>query len=635
MLDWMNPISFLQTIIKVSVVWIAFYGAGHLVEKLLKIKKLFPLLPKEVSGILLLIVIEILLSLLGVMNRTVTSIFLLLFAIPGIFLLFGKLKYIDRTRRLTLFELLVSSSLLIVVVLNLTYASTPNLGFDDPLITYAVQPDRWLNTGRIHWIEETVFSAFPLTYEMIAVWPASLAYDRLNQISVLQVFQMVMLFIAIFRGMQIIEIRKKLRIPLAITILLCSLLFYWCSLAKTDTTAIFFSTIALTAAIREISDRSFKPYTSWFAMGLALATKQTSYVVLIPFMLYAGFRIYKSKSTVKLVAITSLILIPGAFGLRTMIKTGSPTYPVHPFSFLLKDQWKLLPPPEELQELNNRDSALHAESDYNLLKNIGIFLISFEGIIFIMIGGFVVAIVDKNRSWLFFVPILLYFAAAIYVFWPPWWGVKYTILIFPFVALLGTKLLQSRKNFSLIYLMSVGFLSFIIPGYFIDYSKVYSINLKLSVTKPVLTGNWDTSAGYKFNIESPEGLTQMWLNSYLTENSRILSLHEEKRYFCDHQIFVGWRFPETQPLYLDNTLEEECTILNNMGIDYVTFYRQDPCIMKMENRLEILDHIGRNDILEPIITVASDYFVCRYNPPTVHSSTGQKRNANRQSLYHE
>ncbi len=615
MLDWMNPLSFFQTIIKVSVVWVAFYGAGSVVEKYTGIKKLFPLLPREISGMLLLFFVEILLSLFGVMNRTFVPILLLLFAIPGMLLLLKKARHILGTYKFSLTGLLGSLFLLFVVIINLTYASAPNLGFDDPLITYAVHPDRWLNSGQIHWIEETAFSGFPLTYEMIAVWPASLASDRLNQLSVLQIFQMTMLFIALFRGMQIIEIKKKLRIPVAITVLLCSLLYYWSSLAKTDTAAILFSTIALTSVIREISDRSLKPYTSWFAMGLALATKQTSLVVLLPFLLYGGYRIYKNRLNTILTALSCLLLFPAAFGLRTMLKTGSPTYPVHQIDFLVKDEWRLTQPPEEMQEWNNRTSDIYSESDYSPLKNIGIFLISFEGILFIMLGGLGIALSRKDRSWFLVIPVVAYFVAAIFAFWPPWWGAKYAILIFPFVALLGAKLLQPSKTFSTVYLLFVMILSFVLPGYIIRSEMFYSGHFKLSMAKSVLSGHWDDTSGFQYNITSSEGMTQMWLNSSLTENSIILSLHEEKRYFCDHQVIVGWRFPKTLPLYLDNTLEDECAILDNIGVEYVTFYRSDPCVAQLENKLLILDHIGNDDILEPIITVSDGYLVCRYNSP--------------------
>lgn len=226
MLDWMSPLAFLQTIIRVGIVWVAFYGAGHVVERILPVRKLFRLLPKEISGALFLILLEIPLSILGIMNRTITPILLLLFSFLGMLLLVKKVRNLEKSKNKNIIQLIGLIALIAVAILNLTYASMPNLLFDDPLITYAVQPDRWLNSGRIHWLEETTFSGFPLTYEMMAVWPASLSSDRIDQLSVLQVFQMTLLFFALFRGMQIIQIRRKFRIPLAITVLLCSMLYF-------------------------------------------------------------------------------------------------------------------------------------------------------------------------------------------------------------------------------------------------------------------------------------------------------------------------------------------------------------------------------------------------------------------------
>jgi len=66
-------------------------------------------------------------------------------------------------------------------------------------------------------------------------------------------------------------------------------------------------------------------------------------------------------------------------------------------------------------------------------------------------------------------------------------------------------------------------------------------------------------------------------------------------------------------LYLENSLEEELAILDGLGVDYVGFYRSDPAILKQEEKLAILDHIGVGDILEPVIIVDGGYLLCRYN----------------------
>jgi hypothetical protein len=605
MLDWISPLVFFQTIIRVAVVWVAFYGAGHFVEKFFHIRKLFPLLPKEISGALFLILLEIPLSLFGIMNRTVTPILILLFSVPGMLLLVRKLRTREKAGKAPVLQIIGIIALLAVAFLSLTYASMPNLTFDDPLITYAVQPDRWLNSGRVYWLQD----------EMLAVWPASLSSDRLDQLSMLQVFQMTLLFLALFRGMQLMDIKKKFRATLAFIVLICSMMYYWCSLAKTDTAAILFCTLALASVIREMSERTIKPYSSWLFMGLALATKQTSILVFFPFLLYGGFRLWKESWGVKLTALACLALIPGIFGIRTMLKTGSPSYPVYQIPFMVKDDWKLIAEPEEITMINNRDSELYENRNFSLLKHIGIFLTSMEGILLLLLGGLGVSLFQKNRNWMLFLPLFAYFAVAIVVMWPPWWGAKYSILIYPFVALMGVRALQTRELFSSFYLPGVCIVSFIVPGFIAVPTLVFPASYRYTVAKSVIQGDWDMQFGYKVYPSTPEGEMQMWLNSFITEPSIILSIHEEKRYFCDHTIYVGWRHPATQGLYLDNTLEEECAILDELGIDYVTFYRSDPCIMEMENRLAILNHIGYDDILEPLITGSNGFLVCRYNSP--------------------
>lgn len=611
----MSPLAFLQTIVRVSIVWVSFYGAGYFIDKYFNTKKLFPLLPREISGALFFILLDIPLSLLGILNRTVAPFILLLFSVPGLLLLVRKLRNRENSEKVTVMRIIGTAALLAVVILNLTYASMPNLQFDDPLITYAVQPDTWLNSGRIYWIEENEFSGFPLIYEMLAVWPASLSSDRMDQLSVLQVFQMSLLFLALFRGMQLMEIKKKFKTPLAFIVLICSMLYYWCSLAKTDTAAILFCTLALASLIREISDRSIRPYSSWFFMGLALATKQTASLVLIPFLMYGVFRLWKESWRVMVTAFLFIAFAPGLFGIRTMLKTGSLTYPAYYVPSMVKKEWILIPEPDEIAMLNNRDSELYDNRNTSLLKLIAIFPTSMEGILLLILGGFVVSLFQMNKSWVLFLPLVAYFIVAIVVLWPPGWGAKYSILIYPFVALLGVKMIQYKDRFGSFYIPIVCIISFIVPGFIIAPTIVFPAAYRYSVTNSIIRGDWDAEFGYKVIPSSGEGMTHMWLNSFLTEPSTILSLHEEKRYFCDHAIYVGWRHPVTQYLYLDNTLEEECAILDELGIDYVTFYRKDPMFLDMENRLRLLDHIGVDDILKPMVIVSDDFLVCRYNSP--------------------
>lgn len=612
----MNPLTFAQTLIRVLAVWSAFYGLGHFLRKPLRVKSVFPLLPKELIGIILMIFIAIILSALRVMNRTVVPVVLVALAIPGFVVMLHSFMYRLRQLKVSIYNVVFAILLFLIVIVNLAYSSTPNLGFDDPLITYAVQPDRWLNSSKIYWIEETVFSGFPLTYEIMAVWPASLSTDRIDQLSVLQVFQMSLLLVAIFRGMQILRIKQKHKLPTASIVLLCSLLFYWGTLAKTDMAALLFCTLALISAIRESSDpKSYPQYTSWLLMGLALSTKQSSLMVLIPFLLYKALPFVKFSMRVRLLSLAFLAIPPMSFAVRTMIHTGSPTYPVYTVSSLVKSEWELIPIPSEIQLWNVRDSEIHHESHYSVVKHIAIFLGSMEGILLLIAGGLTVCLIYKRKQLPLLIPVFVFWVIAIIVVWPPWWGVKYITPFIPFTGLLGVYLLQEKDRLASIFIPSTCILSLFIPSFLVTTPAVFPVPGRCRVTASILTGNWNESSGFNYALSTPEGMTHMWLNSALTESSTILSLFEEKRYFCDHKVYVAWRHPFTLKLFLENTIEEECRILDEIGAEYVIFNRSDPLVLGLENRLVLLDHIGTDNILSPWISPYGNFTVYRYNSP--------------------
>lgn len=612
--EWLSPWVFLQTMARMTVVWLAFYGTGKLLVKPLRIDKIFPLLPSELVGLIVLVVLTIPLSLTGIMNRTVCPLILVVLAIPGTLFTYGSLRDRLPFKKPRIVSMFLGAFMLFILLLNFANASMPNLAFDDPLITYAVQPDRWLNQGGIYWLEETGFSGFPLLYEMTAVWPASISSDRINQISVLQVFQMSMLALAVFRGLSTMRIKKNLWFPVAAIVFLTTSMFNWCAIAKTDTMAILFCTMALVSSVRQRQkDFSGSPLSSWLYMGMALATKQTAVLVLIPFCLYSAgsfFKAYSSKW--RILGIISLMAIPGAFAVRTMIKTGSPTYPVNQISFLVRDDWRLVEPPENTT-VNTRSSYLYEHRYFPLLKHIGIFFAYMEGNILLLIAGVLVSIAaGRWKDAAAAIPVLVYGAAAIAVFWPPWWGSKYSILVYPFIALLGARMLQSARGGALTTVLIV-IPSFVIPGFFIVAGDGKAMAYRWTILESIVQGRWDTESGYRMYMSTPEGMTHMWANSALPHDSVILSLHEEKRYFFDGSVIVGWRHPLGQRLYLQNSLEEELDILDRLSVDYVGFYRNNPAVLDQEGKLEILDHIGTGDILEPVIMVNGNYLLCRYD----------------------
>jgi len=610
MLDWMSPLSFFQSVLRVAIIWLAFYGSGQLVRHRLGLDKAFPLMPAELTGLITFVLLTVPLSFLGILNRIVCPVLMLVFSLPGLLMVYARFRDSRTLRKPDALQILFGLVFVLVLILNFTYASMPNIAFDDPLITYAVQPDRWLNSGRIFWLEETVFSGFPLFYEMTAVWPASMASNSLNQLSLLQVFQMSLLLLATLRSMSILQVNKRFWLPVLSVVLLTTSLYNWCSLAKTDTMALFFSTLAIACAIQQQS-KGFtgSPFTSWFVMGLALATKQTALIMLIPFTLYSIKSYLSYSRNIKILAIALLIVVPGLYGIRTMIMTGSPTYPFYSVSRMLDDDW-VLHHPEEQKLFNDRSSLIHESKAFPLLKQVGIFFGHMEGNILLLAAGFLFALGRRDwRDAALAIPLLVAFGAAIAVFWPPWWGYKYSILLYPFSGVLGAKLIDSSKNgltvISVILALSIG-----IPGFVAVAGDGQPFARRLLVASSVLRGKWDSSTGYSVMPSSPENSTQLWANSALPENSTILSLHEEKRYFFNGRVIVGWRHPISQDLYLDNTIEDEMSILNELGVDYVGFYRSNPLLLDQENRLRMLDSIGVGSILEPVIII-EDYLLCR------------------------
>lgn len=613
MFDWLSPWAFLQTMARAAVVWLAFFGAGRMLRKPLRMDRAFPLVPSEIVGLLAFVLLTVPLSLLGVMNRTVCPVIIVLMAIPGALFTYGEIRDRFPLPKPKLLTLLLGAFMLFVLLLNFTNASMPNLAFDDPLITYAVQPDRWLNRGSIYWLEETAFSGFPLLYEMTAVWPASLSTDRMNQLSVLQVFQMSMLVLAVSRGLSLMRIRKSLWLPVSVIALLTTPLYYWCSFAKTDTMAILFCTFALASAVRQ-GDSSFtgSPLSSWLFMGCALATKQTSILVLLPFLLYSTKGFLRQSWKYKAGSIFVLAMVPGTFAVRTMLKTGSPSYPVYPVNSMVREGWELEDPSDNVT-VNTRSSYLYEHKDFPLAKHIGIFFAYMEGNILLLLAGLTATVfLMRWKDASLVLPFLVYSLVAIAAFWPPWWGSKYSILIYPFTALIGARMLSYARASTAV---AVGLIipSFIVPGFIAVAGDPRPFAYRFQVTESVIRGEWQGGTTYRMLMSTPEGMTHMWANTALPPGSVIFSIHEEKRYFYDGTVIVGWRHPLGQVLYRNNSLEDELAILNSLNVDYVGFYRENPAVLEQERDLNILDHIGYGDILEPVIIVDGGYVLCRYN----------------------
>lgn len=612
MLDWLDPLRFLESLLRVGVTWSAFYALGYFARRKFSVSRLLPLVPAEIIGASGFLLVAVILSLFGVLNRTITPILLMISSIPGFFLVLRKFKVISSLRYKSVFTSILFILVLFVTILNLANASMPDLLFDDPLITYAVQPDRWLNNGHIYWLDDTQFSGFPLVYEIISVWPASLSYDRLDQLSVLQVFQVSFLLLALYRGSQLLKMRLYLRLAASLVVLLCTMIYYFGKMAKPDGAALLFCTLALLASYREMKDRSFIPLSSWFLLGLALATKQSALLALIIAIPWGIVRLRVEPIKQILFAVLLLITPSCIFAARTILVTGSPTYPVYYFPSLVKEEWLLSEPPDEIITLNDRDSEVY--SSYSTIKNIALFFACMEGIFLLFLFGAAMQLFHRDiYNMLALTPIILYFLVSLVIMWPPWWGAKYSMPIYPFLAILGASFIAKSNKFVKITVAFILCISIIVPGFIIAPTITYPALYRYTVLKSIIMGKWDIDSGYVITTSTPDGMMGMWLNSYLTEPCRVLSLHEEKRYFFTHELFVGWRHPFTQSIYDYNSIYEECAVLEALKFDYVVFYRNDPGFLRVEDRLQILGRIGNDDILCPLAEI-DGLVLCRFTP---------------------
>jgi hypothetical protein len=579
----------LWIVVRVAAFWAAVYGYGRLAGKLTGRFKA----PVLFLGLISLLVLSVPLSLAGLFNRTVLTILLCSGTIPALLHLTPKLRY-RKLRRLPGLTLCVIGGItLFFVTTNLLRASEPHSN-PDALVTYAVQPDRWLEEGRIYYIEECIFSGFPMTGEILASWQASLAASRTDTLSLLQVFQMSMLLAAAGTAWRILGKGRK---GLLICISACmatSMLAGWASLPKIEMTVLYFSTVALASILRNLSERNlnFDP-VPFLAMGLALSTKYTAYVLLPSFILGAlALRINRSRRII-LPAMLLLLLPPAVFAVRTAMHTGAPFYPKGP-SFLPADSAHMLGHAPEVLRLKEANTApldlLVNTSPDGFFTNVSALFSSWglPGLIFLLgIAG----LLKKRRLGDAAVPIaviLLYAFIAVFAFNPIRWGAKYAFLVLPLLAALGTRWSKDLTSPRLtMYAAAVLLLvtSSIIPRakYLLDFpNKSDSLDFRypdLVAVRPL----------------------HEWCNANLPEGTRLLSMWKRERYFSDHTVIVAENHPVSRILFFENSLEREIELLKDLSVDYVYCSTDDPLPGNLE---ESVPFLSEQSLLEPVIEVS-------------------------------
>ena len=594
--DILNRIlELLWIVVRLTVFWFAVYGYGDIVRRYMK--KIGFESPVEFAGIVSLLALSIPLSLIGVFLRPVLAALLSAGAVFKIVTSVRKCKRI-RFKFLRIHGLILLLLTGFILLSNTFRASEPQTN-PDALITYAVQPDRWLSSGRIYYIEESMFSGLPAAGEILAAWPASLSQSNIDQLSLLQLFQMSMLLFSAVAAWKILGRGKN---GLLITVTACmatSMLCGWASLPKIEMTALYFSTVAICLIYRGYlrKDGKFDP-VPFFAMGLALSTKLTAYV-LLPSFLFLSFAIpvYRRLKTV-LVWGAVLSIIPLAFALRTMIHTGAPFYP-HSVSFLKADEDHYLPEVPRITELARENTApndlLVNREPETLLTNISELITSWGLPALLFLLGMASLAMRRKLSgaMLPLAAVLIYALIASVAFNPLRWGAKYAFLMSPFMAAIGTRWTEEltfpRISFY-VFLLIVVLTSSLQPrfGYVFAYPGMSS---SLDFRPP--------------NVVMVKALHE-WCNDNLPEGTRLLSLWKRERYFSDHTVIVLENHPLGRRLFLVDELEEEMELLQRMSIDYIYFQSSDPMPGDLEYYIQFL----QSDRYE-YVTEVSGFTLCR------------------------
>jgi hypothetical protein len=588
----------LWILVRIGGFWIAVSGLGRITR--IGIRRFGYDAPAIFLGLISLLVLSVPLSLLGLFNRSVLSFILITGALLHLFYLFSRKRIPFNFKYPGFHTLILLLITVFIVITNTLRASEPQTN-PDALTAYAVQPDRWLSSGRIYYIEESMFSGLPSVGEILAAWPASLSSSRTDQLSLLQVFQMCMLLFSAIAAWKILGMGRK---GLLITVIACmatSMLNGWASLPKIEMTALYFSTVAMCLIYRGYIQRDgkFDP-VPFLAMGLALGTKLTAYILLPSFLMLAYVIPIHRKLKIMFVWCVILTVIPLTFAVRTMIYTGAPFYPLS-ISFFSADEDHFLPEIPEMTLLARENAApndllVNTEPE-PLFVNVSE-LISSWGLpaLLFLLGMFSLTMRGKLSSAL--IPlsaVLVYCLIASLVFNPLRWGAKYAFLMSPFLAAIGTRW---TKN---LVLPRISFYAFLIV---MVLTSSLLPRFRYAITFPGMSSSLDFRPP---NIVIVKALHD-WCNTNLPEGSRLLSMWKRERYFSDHDVIVIENHPLGRRLFLADSLEEEMELLDLMDIDYVYYQTSDPMPGDLENSMNFLF----SDQLE-IISEVGGFTLCRIN----------------------
>jgi hypothetical protein len=605
-----RSIGAILVLIRIAVVWLSIYGAGSLLSRLLSrfawSREL--LIGNVLAGLLVYLFILPALSLAGAMTRPVVATLVIVLAIPGGIGMIPELRKLHQPVGRE-WPLLIPLSLFTAFLCagNMARAVRPN-DHSDAQITYAVQPDRWLDAGRIYFLEETEFSAMPLVGEIVALPAASLSSGRMDQLSLLQAFQMTMLFASlIYASIKLGAGRWGVLIALAAGAA-CPMLAGWGALAKTDMTATLLVTIALSSGHCAASSKSILPAGACLAFGLAAATKLTVWLLFPTFLLFWSLSDYKATQF-RHVALCILVLFtfPVVFAARSFIHTGTPFYLVAVPGFHPNPQW-INPQVPILDGMTRR------MLDPLPLELIHLFR-SWNSVLVLFLTGLAAAFASRNLRRGILVALggmVLFSAITLFALRPLAMGAKYALPVLPFAAAVGGTWISSSR--------------WKIPGLILAVALICLVT-PISPRAGFLSSFITSSSPLQFDSDtyrSPR-LIQEWANEHLPTGSRLLSLFSAERYFSDFEIICARTHPGARDLFLVEGLENELEILHSLGITHVYFDKEDPMEVKLlrlnywappdsapnlAGELDILDNVGDDKALVPMKTV-DGFLICR------------------------
>lgn len=591
-----QAITALLILLKVLLPLAAFIGMGRLLCRCIP-----PLrrcrLPAFPTGMVFYLLLSFVLSLLNTLTPPVLVVFMAIGALIAV-LSIDNLPAWTKTGWGTV-SVALGALALFLTATNLARAARPNQ-HSDPLITYAVQPDRWLDEGSIHFLEETKFSLAPMVGETLALWPTALGDSRLERLSLLQVFQMSMLLASLlYVGTR----ASKLTGPVTVFAIVsagmaASKLAGWGALAKVDMTMLFFVTAALTEGYRGRNNSSM--VMAFLLMGLAAGTKHTAWLVVPTFLLYSRKHLAKLTKRQWGLSIALFLLIPLGYMVRTYAHSGS----------LIFAAGRSFPPAEGFWRAVSVPSLAILE-DYpsaGILANLRDLFLGWSIPALLFLLGILerTRVAGPKRSLRLWAPIVPYVLLCLWAFDPLRWGSKYTIMIMPFLAgigafsIAGSRYSHTYHGFLIVVILLT---SSIVPRARFLYDFLGSSHaLDFPPT--------DYYASPRMLHERSNGL--------LEDRSVILSLFSGERYFSDYPVICARTYPYARRMFKASTLEEELEIAEELGVTHVCFNPDDPMEMALHDRnywnppperpdpaedLRITDSIGDRPGLERVVTV--------------------------------